>query len=215
LSEIIALPDRDTFSGAEDVHLRHKGKSIALVVDELVGTQAVLQRPLDPLIQGIRLYQGSVEFAYQQVAMVLSVPELFRLARRSAGVQTPLPARRRARVLVVDDSQFTRELVVDVFERMGFEVAEAEEGRRGVDRFEDAGADLIVTDLDMPVLDGFGLIEAVRAVDSRVPIAVFTTRATSEARDRALQLGANVFLVKTEFRERQLHDLVERYISRS
>ena len=214
LAEIIALRGAGGLYGADEVHLRHKGKSIALVVDAIVGTRAVLQRPLDPLIRGVRLYQGSIEFAHGQIAMVLSVPELFRLARRSAGVQTPLPARRRARVLVVDDSQFTRELVVDVFERMGFEVAEAEEGRRGVDCFHDAGAELIVTDLDMPVLDGFGLIEAVRAIDTRVPIAVFTTRATPEARDRALQLGANVFLVKTEFRERQLHDLVARFVSR-
>ena len=213
LSELLGLPMVGAMGG-EVVHVCHKGKTLALMVDEIIGMRRALQRPLGPFLRGMQLYHGSVVVAHGAPAMMLSIGEVFRLARRSAGVATPLPSSRRVRVLVVDDSKFTRELVVDVFDRMGFEVAEAEDGRRGVDRFQDAGADLIVTDLDMPVMDGFGLIEAVRAQDRRVPIAVFTTRGTPEDRARATDLGANAFLVKTEFRERQLHDLVGQYVSR-
>jgi CheY-like chemotaxis protein len=113
---------------------------------------------------------------------------------------------------VVDDSEFTRELVVDVFEKMGLEVIEAEDGRRGVDRFKAEAPDLVFTDLDMPMLDGFGLIQEIRGLGSEVPIIVFTTRGTDEARQRALDLGADIFLLKTEFRERKLHNIVDKYV---
>jgi len=212
LGELLGLPATAPCAG-HVVHVCHKGKTLALVVDEVLGMRRSLQRPLDGFLRGMRLYQGSIVVSHGIPGMVLSLSEVFRLARRRAGVATPMPARRRTRVLVVDDSPFTRELVVDVFERMGFEVVEAEDGRRGVDRFQHGGADLIVTDLDMPVMDGFGLIEAVRREDTRVPIAVFTTRGTEEDRVRADALGADAFLVKTEFRERQLHDLVGRTLS--
>ncbi len=119
---------------------------------------------------------------------------------------------KRGRILVVDDSQFTLELVVDVFEKMGFEVIQAEDGERGLDRFRACPPDLIFTDLDMPVMDGFGLIREVRGSGSKVPIVVFTTRGTAEDRDRAMALGADLFLVKTGYRERQLHNIVAQYL---
>lgn len=102
------------------------------------------------------------------------------------------------RVLAVDDSLTMRELLRKALSTAGFSVMLASDGQEALDRLEAAAPDLIVTDLNMPRLDGFGLIEAIRGGSnaSHVPILVLTTETGQDLKDRARRIGATGWIGK-------------------
>lgn len=101
-------------------------------------------------------------------------------------------------VLAVDDSLTMRELLRAALSDAGFSVTLASDGREALDRLAEAAPDLIVTDLNMPRLDGFGLIEAVRSgrQAARIPILVLTTETGQDLKDRARRIGATGWIGK-------------------
>jgi two-component system chemotaxis response regulator CheY len=101
-------------------------------------------------------------------------------------------------VLAVDDSFTMRELLRHVLTAAGFSVETADDGMHGVERLSEVMPDVIVTDLNMPRMDGFGFIQAVRAgeVASRAPILVLTTESAEPLKQRARTAGANGWIVK-------------------
>lgn len=103
-----------------------------------------------------------------------------------------------ARILAVDDSPTIRGLVSNVLRKAGFEVYLACDGVEGVGTLADADPDLIITDINMPKMDGFGLIEAVRASGgySSIPILVLTTESSPDLKARARTAGATGWIVK-------------------
>lgn len=101
-------------------------------------------------------------------------------------------------VLAVDDSLTMRELLRAALSDAGYAVTLASDGREALARLAEAAPDLILTDLNMPRLDGFGLIEAVRAGQqaAHVPILVLTTETGQDLKDRARRIGATGWLGK-------------------
>ena len=101
-------------------------------------------------------------------------------------------------VLAIDDSRTIRELVTQTLEGSGFDVTVAEDGVAGVEAFQDANADVVITDINMPRMDGFGVIESIRAgdVNRTVPILVLTTESGAELKQRARSAGATGWIVK-------------------
>ena len=106
--------------------------------------------------------------------------------------------RTAAHVLAVDDSLTMRELLRSALSDAGYTVTLASDGQEALDRLAESAPDLIVTDLNMPRLDGFGLIEAVRAGQraARVPILVLTTETGQDLKDRARRIGATGWIGK-------------------
>ncbi len=103
-----------------------------------------------------------------------------------------------ARILAVDDSPTIRGLVSKVLKNAGFEVFLATDGVEGVGTLSDAEPDLIITDINMPRMDGFGLIESVRQTRDfgSVPILVLTTESSPDLKARARAAGATGWIVK-------------------
>lgn len=106
---------------------------------------------------------------------------------------------RRATVLVVDDSPPMRKMIVFALSRLpGLDLVEADDGVDALRKIAGARFDLIITDINMPILDGLKLVKRLRA-DERyvnVPIIIITTEGASEDRQRALALGANAYITK-------------------
>lgn len=102
------------------------------------------------------------------------------------------------RILAVDDSLTMREMLRQTLTEAGFEVVLAEDGLDALERLPGAAPDLILTDLNMPKMDGFGLIDAVRKGDhyARVPILVLTTESAATLKDRARVAGATGWITK-------------------
>jgi two-component system chemotaxis response regulator CheY len=101
--------------------------------------------------------------------------------------------------LVVEDSPMMRQLIVFALSRIkNMTVTEADDGIVGLKKLAQARFDLIITDINMPIMDGLKLVKRVRSDPTHkdVPIIVITTEGSSEDRQRALQLGANAYITK-------------------
>lgn len=111
---------------------------------------------------------------------------------------TPEPVR-RLHALVVEDSPPMRKMIVFALSRIkGLVVAEADDGVDALRRLAGTKFDLIITDINMPILDGLKLVKRLRADESymNVPIIIITTEGAAEDRQRALALGANAYITK-------------------
>lgn len=102
------------------------------------------------------------------------------------------------KILAIDDSRTMRNLLRSSLEGAGFLVATAEDGVDGLEQLGSIEPDVIITDINMPRLDGFGLIEAVRSLKAgaSLPIIVLSTESSPEMKDRARKGGATGWIVK-------------------
>ena len=101
-------------------------------------------------------------------------------------------------VLAVDDSRTMRDMINLALASEGFEVHLAEDGEHGLEVLDDLDPDVIITDINMPRLDGFGFIDAIRLRDDTrtTPILVLTTESSAELKSRARTAGATGWIVK-------------------
>ena len=101
-------------------------------------------------------------------------------------------------VLAVDDSPTMREMVAHTLREAGFDVFKAEDGKQALDLLAAMKVDCVITDLNMPVMDGFGLIENLRADAHHkfVPILMLTTESDGDKKARGKSLGATGWIVK-------------------
>jgi two-component system chemotaxis sensor kinase CheA len=132
---------------------------------------------------------------------------------RPAGAATAEVEAERPKVLVVDDSLTLRRLQTRALEAAGYRVATANDGVQALETLDaDAEITMLVTDVDMPELDGFGLVEAVRANGrfASMPVVIVTSRDAEDDRRRGLELGADEYVVKGPEHERALLATVER-----
>ena len=102
------------------------------------------------------------------------------------------------RVLAIDDSRTIRSLVQKVMEDAGFECTLADDGVQGVTRFKENPPDVVITDINMPNMDGYGVISAIRggSLHRNVPILVLTTESAPHLKAKARDAGATGWIVK-------------------
>lgn len=102
------------------------------------------------------------------------------------------------RVLAIDDSRTIRSLLRHAMEDAGFTCTTADDGQAGVDCFIEVDPDVVITDINMPRLDGFGVITSIRsgAHNNHVPILVLTTESAEAMKSRAREAGATGWIVK-------------------
>ena len=117
------------------------------------------------------------------------------------------------RILAIDDSPTMRGLVASSLEPRGFQIHLAEDGIDGLERLPEADPHLVITDINMPRLDGFGVIEGVRAspTHASVPVLVLTTESGADLKDRARRAGATGWIVKP-FDDARLVDTIHRVL---
>ncbi len=115
------------------------------------------------------------------------------------------------KVLAIDDSRTIRNLVRKAMEEAGFDCTTADDGVQGVERFAEVEPDVVITDINMPRMDGFGVIDAIRGggTNRSVPILVLTTESAEELKSRARQAGATGWIVKP-FEDKAIVSVVRR-----
>jgi two-component system chemotaxis sensor kinase CheA len=189
------------------------GQPLALAVDDVEGEQEVLVRPLTRAAAADRLLEGLALLASGEPVGVLSPAvlaqrEILRVA--PAQVESAAPA--QVRVLLVDDSLVTREMERRLLEDAGFNVATAGDAGEALTRLGEQPFDCVVTDVEMPGMDGFELTAHLRSVEhyAHLPIVVVSTRDRPEDRLRGLKAGADAYLTKQSLDAGELVELVRR-----
>lgn len=216
LADLLDLaPNTDTDLPVPIALLDVGGELLGLRIQRHVGEHPVQLQQLDPFLRGLPYVSGTATLPDRRTAFALDPGELLVGSTRAVRTRTQRPKRTaRNRVLVVEDSEFTRDMLVASLRRGGFRVDEAVDGRNALERFRAHPADLVLTDLDMPIMDGFALVRALRELPQAraLPIVVLTTRGASEDKRRAAQAGADAYLVKSEFDEQILVDTLRRLL---
>ncbi len=191
-------------------------KRLAFVVEELLAEQEVVVKGLGLRVRRLRHVSAATILPSGRIALVLNTANLIRtaLGRPAASALTAAQesptARARKRLLVVDDSVTTRTLEKSILETAGYEVQVAADGAVAWQLLQERGADLIVSDVDMPRMDGFALTEAVRGSKrfADLPVVLVTARATDADRARGAEVGANAYLVKSAFEQKNLLETI-------
>jgi chemotaxis protein histidine kinase CheA len=126
------------------------------------------------------------------------------------------PSRKRPRVLVVEDSVGVRELQRVILEGAGYDVVTAVDGSDGAARLSQAPVDLVLSDVEMPGMDGFTLTRQIRRTAGweNVPVVIMTSRGDDADKRAGLDAGASAYLLKSEFDQADLVDTVRRLIGR-
>jgi len=188
------------------------GRRVALAVDEIRGEQEVLAKPVDGAARGA-IVAGAAVVASGRLAPILNVSELVRTALREGGgaARAPVTARPRGRkVLVAEDSITSRTLLKNILELAGHEVDVAVDGEDALARLRGGRYDVVVSDVEMPRLDGIALTQAIRRDPAlaHLPVVLVTSLASPADRERGAEAGANAYIVKSAFDQGNLVQVV-------
>jgi len=204
-----------TQSKTEDIQL-------GFLVGAIIGEFDLLSKPMDPRLGRVAdlggfssLPDGSpVIFIDVEDLMrnALNAPQFRRQTRSSSGSGAIISVKKR--VLVADDSISVRELVRQLLKSQGYEVETAVDGLDAWNKLREASADLVVTDVDMPRMDGIELVRSIKQDNQfkNIPVVVVSYRDRPEDRLRGLEARADAYLTKSDFHEDRflqvVHDLI-------
>ena len=201
------------------VVISDRGQQFGMIVDAFLGERDLEVRPLDRRLGKVPNINSASLLENGNPVLIVDVEDLVRsidnvlMGRRLTRVEFEKmaeQARQRKRILVVDDSITVRELERQLLQSRGYAVDVAVDGMDGWNAIRGAHYDLVVTDVDMPRMDGIGLVGLVRADPARrdVPIVIVSYKDREEDRLRGLDAGANRYLTKSSFHDETFVDTI-------
>ena len=186
----------------------------ALLVDQVLGEQEILVKGLGPQLISVSCVEGATILGSGEVVPILKVPDLLEIDSAGAAPEAATQEENKpARLLVVDDSITSRMLIKNILEAAGYQVEIAVDGRVALELLQNEGEefDLVVSDVEMPFVDGFALTEALREDEklAEMPVVLVTSLGSREDRERGVAAGADAYIVKGEFDQQNLLEVVK------
>ncbi|MGP9764379.1 hybrid sensor histidine kinase/response regulator [Halomonas sp. AOP13-D3-9] len=214
LAQLLELPVTTSVSDKAlllVVHQRHQ--KLALIIDSLIDERDRVIKPLPVHLRYLPLVSGMVSMGRNALVSLLHVPALLEATRHTAQRPNhePPSSTLAKRILVVDDSLNTREIEKDVLEAWGYHVTLAENGRDGLAKALAETFDAVLTDVEMPVMDGFALTARLRENEAYRyrPIIIITSREKEADRRRGIEVGADAYIVKGSFDQNNLVETLQ------
>ena len=175
-------------------------------------------KSLGPFLRRVRHVSGGTILADGRIVLILNPHDLIasvpRLGQSALAASPKGGQKQRGRVLVVDDSLTTRAMERNILESVGFDVTVAVDGQDAFLKILHEPFDLIVTDVEMPNMDGFQLTRRVKA-DKRfknIPVILVTALESDEDKRRGIDVGADAYLTKGTFDQSYLIEAVRRLV---
>ncbi|NOK20966.1 hybrid sensor histidine kinase/response regulator [Corallococcus carmarthensis] len=213
LGPLLGLNGGNRFDKPPAVVVRHGDDYAALVVDGFVDEREVAVKPCGgEFLKGAPFIAGTAALEDGRIAVLLHVPDIMTEVRRMARPVTQAPASRRLRVLLVDDSPIARATEGALVKALGHSVEEAQDGEEAYAKVQTNTYDLILTDVQMPKLDGFSLTRRLKGTPAvaRIPVIILSSLASPEDKRRGLDAGADAYLVKGELGVEVLAQSIDR-----
>lgn len=219
LTTLLSIETTETGKPAPTMRLliviRVRNAKLALKVDKLLDERDMVIKPLPEHLRYMTLISGMIMTGDSALVSILHAPTLIDMARSMTGDARPDTTQSELqgglRVLVVDDSLNTREIEKDLLEAHGYQITLAEDGVDGLQKARHQRFDAILTDVEMPNMDGFTLTAALRAEQryQHTPIIIITSREKEEDKRRGIEVGADAYIVKGSFDQNNLLDTLK------
>ncbi len=227
LSELLELKDEKVFKENEKMIvlvIQNEDSQIGIVIDKLIGEQEILHKKLKPPLVRVRNIAGVTTLAAGELCLILNVNDLMKSANQST---MPLSKNLyssyqeetiegKAKVLVVDDSMTTRILERNILRTAGFEVAVAVNGLDALTKLNAEKFDLVVSDIEMPEINGIELTRRIKTDDAfkNIPVILVSSIDSSDYKLKAQNVGANAQIVKGKFDQNELISKVKELLQR-
>jgi len=202
------------------VILENGATQMAFRVDAVINEQEVLVKPLGKQLKKVRHIAGATVLGTGRVVPILNIKELIVSASSHSmpSVQPsgehPEQARRPKSVLVVEDSFTSRTLLKNILEASGYQVETAIDGTDGLSRLKSRYFDAVVSDIEMPRMDGFELTAGIRADNSlaALPVILVTSLDAAKDREKGMEAGADAYIVKSSFDQSNLIEVLDQLV---
>jgi two-component system chemotaxis sensor kinase CheA len=188
-------------------------------VDEIVSEQEVLPKSLGKQLRRVRCIAGATQLGDGMLVPILAPDDIARYGLGSGDTGTSearsqISAVRTKRVLVVEDSITSRLLLKHILEGAGYQVDTAVDGLDALSRLRQEEFDAVVSDVEMPRMDGLALTERIRANQKTedMPVILVTSLQSPEEKERGLRVGADAYVVKGSFDQDNLLKTIRRLI---
>ena len=196
------------------------GVPLGMNITEVLGEREMVIKPLPSHMEYVKLVTGVIVSDNNEIIPVLHVPHIVassrlmrsgeKTANKAMVEQEPIANR----ILVVDDSASTREIEKSILEAYGYDVSVAADGVNGFEQCMESRFDLIISDVDMPNMDGFTMTSRLRAQDEYMdtPIILVTARDSEEDKRKGITVGANAYIIKGDFEQGNLLETIQNLI---
>lgn len=220
LSNILKLPIKKSDSEyVLALIFNINNKQIGFAIDEITDEQEVLVKNFNKHLMRIRNISGATVLGSGKVVPILNISDLLKSAiKQTTTITIQKSSEDTSEVLksiiVVEDSITSRMLLKNILETAGYKVTTAIDGVDGFTKLKENTFDAVVSDVEMPRMNGFDLTEKIRSdkVLSEIPVVLVTSLSKKEDREKGIDCGANAYIVKSSFDQSNLLEILERMI---
>jgi len=192
---------------------------IAFRVDDMVEEQQVMVKGLGKLLNRVRNISGATILGSGKVVPVLNIVDLMKSAVRIRGRESEasvdeLFVPKSDKILVVEDSITSRTLIKNILETAGYRVTTAVDGADAFTKARTGDFDIVVSDVDMPKMNGFELTAKIRGDKklSEIPVVLVTALESREDREHGIEVGADAYIIKSSFDQGNLLEVIKKLI---
>lgn len=223
LADVLELPIKNQYQEdstyIQGVLIGSGEKQIAFGVDRVSSEQEVLVKNFGKQLSRVRNIAGATILGTGKVVPILNVSDLLKSAIKVAKTPTKVIKTEEEKVskpyiLVAEDSITSRTLLKNILESAGYRVKTTVDGVDALTALRSEDFDLVVSDIEMPRLNGFDLVSKIRS-DKRtaeLPVVLVTALETREDRERGIDVGANAYIVKRSFDQSNLLEVIKKLI---
>jgi two-component system chemotaxis sensor kinase CheA len=231
LGEVLGLPvSKPAGQGKNDSGSTNSGQILIVVVasgedrvafkvDDLIDEQQVLVKGLGKLLSRVRNISGATILGSGKVVTVLNIPDLIKSATNSKRRETPVSASelfvpKPGKILVAEDSITSRTLIKNILETAGYQVTTAVDGADAFTKARTGDFDIVLSDVDMPKMNGFELTAKIRSDKklAEIPVVLVTSLESREDREHGIEVGADAYIIKSSFDQTNLLEIIKKLI---
>lgn len=221
LSEILELPINEHIGEyIQVIILTVLGKQIGFLIDHIIGDQEVLVKNFNKQLSRVRNISGATILGSGKVVPILNISDLFKSSLRATAStrifsdKASSDKEAQKSILVVEDSITSRILLKNILEGAGHKVTTAIDGVDGFTKLKEGSFNAVISDVEMPRMNGFELTAKIRAdkESANIPVVLVTTLSKREDREKGIEVGANAYIIKSSFNQSNLLEVLDRLI---
>ncbi len=212
--------DEKKDEGVPVIISRSEGKKVSFIVSEFLSEKEVVFQEFRGYLKRPLYFSGITTLGTGEVILILNMQELMKTKDTAHTVLTSEDSKagrhhpKKNTILIVEDSIITAEMEKNILENAGYDVDIATDGIDALDKLPMKKYDLLVTDVDMPRMNGFELTAKIRMGKrlKDIPIIIVTAREKAEDKRRGIEVGADAYILKREFDQSNLLNTIKRLI---